>query len=77
MTGAPLGFGLMPELHELSDRIARTMAELAELAEALPLTSERVHSAIGHILQGQAEIARGLAELFSHLREEAQRPGAY
>lgn len=60
------------ELHEVSRRIATTMAELAELAEELPLTSERVHSAIGHILQGQAEIARGLAELFSHLRELAE-----
>lgn len=63
------------ELHELSRRIADTMAELAELAEEIPLTSELVHSAVGHILQGQAEIARGLAELFAHLREVAERSG--
>jgi len=65
----------MSELHhELFDRIATTMAELGELAETLPLTSERVHSAVGHILQGQAEIARGLAELLSHIREVAEGP---
>lgn len=59
------------DLADVATRIGNTLSELAEAAERLsdyPIT-DLVRSAVVHILQGEAQIATGLAELLTGLSQ--------